>query len=334
MCKVGPGYGELGIREIEEPEIEADQVLVEVKAAGICGSDVKQYRNSPNVQAPAVMGHELSGEIVEVGGGVAGWQVGDRIISECFPYLCGSCYYCRIGEYVHCPNKRVVGAFTKYVALPTSIIHSIPDELPYDEAAVVQPCADAFSAVTRNSEILPGDTVVVQGPGPIGLLVNQVARVAGASTVIHTGHRGVRLRIAEEVGADVTIAVEEEDPVERVMEITGGLGADVVFEASGAPEAALWAFDMVRKQGQVTFITAPQKPVEFGFGVIVRKELVVRGSLVSKWIDYERCVKLFSGGQIRAKPLITHRLPMTEWKQAFNAIIEEKTAGKVIVLPV
>lgn len=333
LYRVGPELGQVEIRELDEPKLSNNNVLVEVKAAGICGSDVKQYKGLTNFRAPTVMGHEFSGQIVDVGEDVEGWHAGDRIISECFPYVCGRCYYCLTGEYVHCPNKKVVGAFTKYVALPPSIIHRIPDTLPYDEAALVQPCADAFSAVTRNSDVLPGDTVVVLGPGPIGLFINQVARVNGAGSVIQTGHKGVRLSIAEKIGADVTIAVEEEDTVNRVLELTDGGGADIVYEASGASSAALHAFDLVRRQGQITFMTAPSEQVPLLLGKIVSKELTVKGSLVSKWIDYERCVKLISQGSIKVKPIITHKYPLTDWKKAFDAILNKK-AGKVLLHPV
>lgn len=333
LYRVGHKLGQVEIRELNRPKLTNDKVLVEVKAAGICGSDVKQYKGLRNFTAPTVMGHEFSGQIIDIGRDVEGWHAGDRIISECFPNVCGRCYYCLTGEYVHCPNKKVVGAFTKYVALPPSIIHKIPDTLSYDEAALVQPCADAFSAVTRNSHVLPGDTVVVLGPGPIGLLINQVARVNGAGSVIQTGHRGVRLSIAEKIGADVTIAVEEEDTVNRVLELTDGGGADIVYEASGASSSALHAFDLVRMQGQITFMTAPSEPVPLLFGKIVSKELTVKGSLVSKWIDYERCVKLISQGRIEVKPIITHKYPITDWKKAFDAILNKK-AGKVLLHPV
>jgi L-iditol 2-dehydrogenase len=224
--------------------------------------------------------------------------------------------------------------FTKYVAVPTRLLHRIPNGLSYDEAAVVQPCADIVNAVTRKAEILAGDTVAVLGPGPMGLLTTQVAKAQGAGKVIQTGHRGLRLKIAEEVGADVVIPVEDEDPVKRINELTDGLGVDVVFVVVSAASATTQAFDLVRRQGQVTFIAVPSKPMKFNFNKLFRKELVVRGSIMSKWIDYERAIKLISTGKVRVKPLITHKLPITEWKQAFDAILEKKEAGKIIFTPV
>ena len=332
LYRVGSELGQVEIRELDEPKLSNDNVIVEIKAAGICGSDVKQYKGFTKFISPTVMGHEFSGQIVDVGKDVKDWQVGDRVISECFPSVCGNCFYCLTGEYVHCSNRKIVGAFTKYVSLPPKIIHRIPDTISYEEAALVQPCADAFSAVTRNSNILPGDIVVVLGPGPIGLFINQVARVSGAGIVIQTGHKGVRLTIAKIIGADITIAVEEEDTVKRVIELSDGKGADIVYEASGASSAALHAFDLVRRQGQITFMATPLEPVSLLLGKIVSKELKVRGSLVSKWIDYERCIRLISQGRIKVKPIITHKYPITDWKKAFDAILNKK-AGKVILYP-
>jgi len=337
LVKVEDISGVLEVREVEDPEAAPDQVLIEIKAAGICGSDVKHLQRVR--ETPVILGHEFSGEIINVGSEVEGWEVGDRIASETSGHTCGRCYFCATGDYHLCRERKALGsrmdgAFARYIAVPAKLLHSIPDDMGYDEAALVQPCADIVNAVTRKAEIHGGDTVVVHGPGPMGLLTTQVAKACGASLVIQTGHRGVRLDIAKEIGADVTIPVEEEDPVERIKEITGGMGADVVFEVSGAASAALQAFDEVRRKGQVIFIAGPPDPVEFSFRKILGGGLTVKGSIMSKWIDYERAVRLISGGFVRAGPLITHRLPITEWRKAFDAIMVTKTAGKVILTPV
>ena len=341
LVKVSKEAGRLEVRDVERPQITPDQVLVEVKAAGICGSDVKHYQGVTKIKPPIVLGHEFSGRIVEVGENARHWSVGARIISETSAYVCGHCRYCSTGDFYSCPERKgyggvkgVDGVFTKYVAVPARLLHEIPVALSYDEAAVVQPCADIVNAVTRKAKIFAGDTVAVLGPGPMGLLTTQVAKAQGAGRVIQTGHRGLRLKIAEEVGADVVIPVEEEDPVKGIDELTDGVGVDVVFVVVSAASAATQAFDMVRKQGQVTFIAVPSQPVRFDFNKLFRKELVVRGSIMSKWIDYERAINLISTGQVRVKPLITHKLPITQWKQAFDAILERKDAAKIIFTPV
>lgn len=188
--------------------------------------------------------------------------------------------------------------------------------------------------MNRTTKVLPGDVMAVLGPGPMGLLTTQVAKAGGAGLVVQTGHRGVRLDIAGKIGADVTVAVDEEDPVEKVRGLTDGLGTDAVFEASGSPSAAVQAFDMVRRGGQITFVAAPTRPLEVDLRKILGKALVVRGSIMSKWVDYERAIKLMSDGAVRVKPLITHKLPITDWKRAFDAILREKMACKVLFTPV
>lgn len=337
LFKVADLSGVLDVREVDDPEAAPDQALIKVKAAGICGSDVKNLQRI--IKTPVIMGHEFSGEIVDVGSEVEGWEVGDRIVSETSGYTCGHCFYCATGDYHLCRERmglgsRMNGAFAEYIAVPFKLLHAIPDDLRYDEASLIQPCADIVNAVTRKAAIKAGDTVVVHGPGPMGLLTTQVAKVCGASCVIQTGHRGVRLDIAKAIGADVTIPVEEEDPVKKVMEITGGMGADVVFEVSGAASATLQAFDEVRRKGQVIFVAGPPDPVQFNFRKILGGSLTVKGSIMSKWIDYERAVRLISGGFVRAEPLITHRYSISEWREAFDAIIVSKTAAKVILKPV
>jgi len=337
LVKVEGVSGVLEVREVKEPEAEPNQALIEVKAAGICGSDVKHLQRIR--ENPVILGHEFSGEIVDVGSDVVGWEIGDRVASETSGHICGRCRFCMTGDYHLCVERKGLGsgmdgAFTRFIAVPVRLLHAIPDEMSYEEGALVQPCADIVNAVTRKAEIYPGDIVVVQGPGPMGLLTTQVAKASGASKVIQTGHRGVRLDIAKKVGADVTIPVEEVDPLGVVMEHTGGLGADVIFEVSGAASAAVQAFDLVRKKGQVVFVTSPPVPVEFSFRSILGKALTVRGSIMSKWIDYERAVDLISRGAVIAAPIITHKLPITEWRKAFDAITVEKTAGKVIFTPV
>jgi L-iditol 2-dehydrogenase len=339
LVKVSQSYGDLEIREVKDPEPAEDQVLIEVKAAGICGSDLSYFKGSWMIKTPVILGHELSGKIIKIGENVEGWDIDEKVTSETSAHVCGRCYYCGTGDYHLCVKRKglgsgVDGAFTKYVAVPAKILHKIPDKLSFDEAAMIQPCADIVNAVTRNTEVHPGDTVVIQGPGPMGLLTTQVTKASGAGKVIQTGHRGVRLDIAKDVGADETIAIEEEDPVEKVMEMTNGLGADVVFEVSGSVSAATQAFDLVRKGGQITFIAAPSQLVELEIRKILGKSLVVRGSIMSKWVDYERAIKLMFGGEVRVKPIITHRFPITDWKKAFDTIINEKAAGKVILTPV
>lgn len=175
LVKVDQGYGNLEVREVQDPQIAADQVLIKVKAAGICGSDVKHYRGATKIRTPIILGHEFSGEIVEVGEEAGDWSEGGRVTSETSAHVCGRCFYCRTGDYHLCTERKglgsgVDGAFAEYVAVPARLLHRIPDGLSYEETTLIQPCADVVNAVFRKAEIFPGDTVVVLGPGPMGLL--------------------------------------------------------------------------------------------------------------------------------------------------------------------
>ncbi|MFH2111039.1 MAG: zinc-binding dehydrogenase [Candidatus Bathyarchaeota archaeon] len=338
LVKYAPGFENIEIREVNEPIIDSDQVLVEIKAAGICGSDVKHYEDGSNLAIPVILGHELSGKIIQVGDKVKHYHEGDRVVSETSAYTCGVCDYCLTGDYHLCPERKglgskIDGAFTKYIALPWKIIHKLPDQMSYDEAALVQPCADICNAVIRKADIKPGDSVVVLGPGPMGLLTTQVAKANGAGTVIQTGHKGVRLSIASKIGADKTIMVEEEDPIEKVLEYTDNKGADVVFETSGSPEALIQSLDMTKRNGQIILIASPRVPVEAHFGKILGKPLSLKGSIMSKWIDYDRAIRLMSLRMVKADKLITHRLDLTDWRKAFDFIRVKKVAGKVILYP-
>jgi len=337
LVKFAPGYGNLEVKEVKKPKITDNEVLVEIKFAGICGSDINHYLGKTKIKTPIILGHEFSGEIKKVGKNVKDWKEGDRIISETSAHFCGTCFFCKQGNYNLCIERKafgsgVDGAFTRYIAVSSNLIHKIPDILPYDEAALIQPLADVIHAVTLNSKITVGDTIAVLGPGPIGLLTTQVVKAQGAGKVIQTGHHGIRLKIAEKIGADVTIPLEK-DPVKIINDLTDGVGVDVVFETSGAPSAAVQAIDMVRKQGQIIIIGVHFTPVKLNLRKIEFNELTIRGSAMSNWVDYQRAIKLISRKTIQVKPIITHIFPITEWEEAFN-VIKEKKAGKVLFTPV
>jgi len=338
LVKFAPGFENIEVRDVDEPIVDPNMVLIEVKAAGICGSDVKHYEGGTNLQTPIILGHEFSGEIVEVGPEVKHLVEGERVVSETSYSTCGVCVHCLSGDYHLCAHRRGLGSrsdgvFTELVAVPGRIVHKIPGEMSYEDAALVQPCADICNAVIRKAEISPGDHVVVLGPGPMGLLTTQVAKASGAGVVTQTGRRGVRLSIASEVGADNVIAFDEEDVVQKVMGYTGGVGADVVFEVSGSPDALTQALDIARRKGQVILIASPRDPVTVDFRKILGKPLTLKGSIMSKWVDYERAIRLMSSGMVKAGPIVTHKLPLEEWKKAFDSIRVEKTAGKVLFIP-
>ena len=340
IVKYAEGYGNLEIRDIPEPIIKEDEVLVEIKAAGICGSDLDHYSVGNRIAIPIVLGHEFSGDIVQIGKEVRGWEIGDRVVPETHARICKACNLCKTGNYHLCKERKgfgsgVDGAFTKYLSVPARLLHRIPDSFSYPEATIIQPAADIVHAVTTNTQVVPGDTVVVLGPGPMGLLTVEVSRAVGAGHVIVVGleEDKERLKIAEQVGADTVINGSKENIVARVNELTEGRGADVIFEVSGSKTAFLQGLEMLREQGQMTIIGVHTKSAEINIRSFQRAEKILRGSCMSNWPDYETAIRLTESGRLQLKPLITNVLPITEWKKGFELALARK-ACKVIFTPV
>jgi len=338
-AKRGPGNVEL--REVDVPEIAPDEVLIEVKSSGICGTDIHIYHDLAFYTPPVILGHEYAGVITQVGREVSNFNVGDRVTSPA-TIPCGVCFMCKINRANRCigEQKKILGAhkadgtFTRYVAVPSKILHKIPDALSFDEAAVVEPAACAIHNVSERVGIEPGDTVVVLGPGPMGLLSLQVAKASGAEKVIITGVNADkdRLRLAENLGADMTINVEEEDAVAIIKSVTDGLGADVVIEASGASAARKQAFNLVRRCGKVGLIGLTGRPTDINLDKIVEGELDVKGSWGTIWTSWRKALKMISSGKIKVAPLITSKLPLEKWYEGFK-MMEEKKALKVLLIP-
>ncbi|MCS7120272.1 MAG: alcohol dehydrogenase catalytic domain-containing protein [Nitrososphaerota archaeon] len=339
VVKVKRGPGNVELMEKEVPKVGFDEVLIEVKYTGICGTDIHIYHDTAFYTPPVVLGHEYSGVIVEKGSGVKDYDVGDRVTSPA-TIPCGKCYMCRTNHANRCVgDKRVLGShradgtFAKYVNVPASILHKIPENLPFDEAAMVELVACVVRLVYERVCVQPGDTVAVVGPGPAGLVALQAAKAAGAGLVVVTGIRAdkERLETARSLGADVTVNCDEEDPVESVKSLTDGLGVDVVLEASGAPSARRQAFQLVRKCGRVGLLGLG-KPSEMDLDRIVEGELDVKGSWGTVWTSWRRSITLLSQGKIRLAPLITAKLHLEEWSEGFR-MIEERRALKVLLAP-
>jgi 2-desacetyl-2-hydroxyethyl bacteriochlorophyllide A dehydrogenase len=340
IVKFAKGYGNLEIREIPKPQIKENDVLIEIKAAGVCGSDLQHYEVGDHLTIPVVLGHEFSGVVAEIGSGVRGWNLGDRVVSETHAHVCYECQLCKAGDYHLCKERKgfgssVNGAFTQYLAVPSRLLHRIPDNITYPEATLLQPAADIVHAVITNTNLKPGNIVVVIGPGPMGLLTVEVSRAIGAGRVIVVGLDvdQERMEIAKKVGADLIINGSKENVVERVREVTDGRGADVIFEVSGVKTAFLQALEILGRKGQLTIIGVPTEPVEIVPQTLQNAEQTIKGSYLSNWLDYERAIQLTKADRLQLKPLLSDVLPITEWKKGFNLALAKK-ACKVVFTPV
>ena len=325
--------------EVPKPKVNPDEVLIEVKAAAICGSDLGIYDYTPaysKMRLPVVMGHEFSGMIAEAGAQVKNYVVGDKVLAESIK-ACGTCAYCRSGQENLCDASTLFGIHTdggmaEYVAVPHKLLHRLPDELNYQTGALIEPLSNALHFVKDCTPIRLGDLAVVQGCGPIGLFSAQLFRLAGAEVIV-TGVNvdTERFKIAERLGLE-TLNVEKEDLTKRVMEKTGGRGADIAFVATGAPPAVAQAIQIVKKRGQVTVIGIFGRPVEVPMTQVVRREITLSGAYDARPDNFEQSIKLARSGAVKVEELITHRLPLEKADDAFAAA-KSRVGCKVEFIP-
>ena len=328
--------------DVEDPALEDGQVLVAVKAAGICGSDVHGMDGSTGRRRPPiVMGHEAAGVITEITPGVVGWQVGDRVTFDSTVY-CGACEYCRAGRVNLCENRSVLGvscedyrrdgAFAEFVAVPQHILYRLPEALSFARAATVEPVSIAAHATNRTA-IRPSDTALVIGTGVIGLLVIQTLRVAGCGRIIAVDLDAGRLALAATLGADETIRADEADTVAEVRHRTGGRGADVVVEAVGLETTFASAVACAAKGGQVTLVGNLSPHVPLALQTVVTRELTLNGSCASCG-EYPACLDLLARGAVRVDPLISATAPLADGAAWFDRLhAAEPGLMKVILTP-
>ncbi|MFD2925598.1 L-threonine 3-dehydrogenase [Halobacillus naozhouensis] len=328
------------LREVSIPNIQADEVLIRVKATSICGTDVHIYNwdewSASRVNPPYVFGHEFAGEIVEVGESVDNFSIGDYVSAETH-LVCGHCTQCLTGKYHICENTQIIGVdtqgcFAEYVALPASNLWRNPDGLPNDIASIQEPMGNAVHTVLNGD--VAGKSVAIIGCGPIGLMAVGVAKAAGASQVLAFDLNSYRLELAKEMGATVTINSGEADPVEEARRLTDQHGVDVVCEMSGHPVAMDQGFKMITNGGRVSILSLPTTPVTLDItNDVVFKGVQVQGITGRKMYEtWQQVSRLLHSGQVDVKPIITHHFDLEEFEQGFQLMNEGK-CGKVVLHP-
>lgn len=341
LVKTASGPGHLELRDMPKPHIAPDGVLIRVRACGICGSDLKIQDDLHPYAPPVVIGHEFSGEIAEIGAAVTRWAVGERVVSEQHTRACGRCRQCLTGNAFACASKRapgyfVDGAFAEFIEVPAWLLHRIPDNLSFVEAAFTEPSAVAAHAVLERTGIAPEEIVLVLGCGPIGLVAAKMAQAAGASKVIITGvdrDEKARLPKARELAIDCVVNVSQTDLAALVADLTGGEGADVVVELSGAPPAIAQGFRLARRLGRVSIIgQPPTDEISIPYREALFHALTVSFSYSSKYTSWERVLSLFARGAIRPAQFVTHVLPLAEWESGFE-LSRSGEAVKVVLEP-
>ncbi|MFN8475752.1 MAG: zinc-binding dehydrogenase [Anaerolineae bacterium] len=336
--KVARGVGNVEVRDIGEPSPPPGHVKLAVRAAGICGTDLHIYHDEFPTRPPVVMGHEVAGEVVELGEEVTWAAVGDRVTSETYFSTCGRCRFCRAGQPNLCLERRSIGSavnggFTRYLVVPERNLHPLPDAIDDQAGALTEPLACVVHGALELPTLTPGDLAVIAGPGAIGLLTLQVVRAAGARTVVlGTNADAGRLALARQLGADYVVNVQQEDPTDIVMDLGDGFGADIVYECSGAGAAAQQLLALVRRRGQYAQIGLFSGPVAWDLNQICYKELRVTGSNASVPSAWDRALRLMETGQVKTGPLISHIFALDDWRQAFDTF-ERREGVKLIFRP-
>jgi L-iditol 2-dehydrogenase len=327
--------GSVELREIAVPEIDQEDLLISVRAVGVCGSDLHQYvgTHSWPVNYPVILGHEFSGIIAKTGDRVKGFKDGDRVVSETAAVLPPDSPFLRRGLY-NLEAKRlgfgagVDGAMASFVKVPARCLHRLPPSLSFEKAALTEPCCVAYNAVCVNSRILPGETVAVIGPGPIGLLCALMAKLSGAGHLIVIGipADAERLQVAQRIGADTSLTVDDLDVPDWVKSFGDGYGIDLVIDATGVSASLKLALDIVRPAGQITKVGWGPQPFNHSLDPLVQKGLTLRGSFSHNWPVWENVISLLASGRINLDPIVSRVVSLTEWRDIF----EEMHSGKIV----
>jgi threonine dehydrogenase-like Zn-dependent dehydrogenase len=336
----------LSYEDAADPRPEPDEVLVEVKACGICGSDVHGFDGSTSRRIPPViMGHEASGVIAECGArsgaGAGGWRVGDHVAFDSMVW-CGECWYCRRGEINLCENRRVLGvscaeyrrngAFACFLAIPNRVLYRIPDGVGFEKAAMAEPLSVAFHAVRRAHPLL-NEVAVVVGAGMIGLLILQLLKAAGCGQVISADVDPGKLKRALDTGADAALDPQAPGFVEQIRDRTSGRGADLAFEAVGVSAALQSALASVRKGGRLALVGNVAPKVDLALQSVVTREIALLGSCASQG-EYPACLDLVARGRIDLDSLISATAPLSEGASWFDRLYNrEPGLMKVILTP-
>ena len=339
LVNYGPEPYNVELREIPVPEIGESDVVLKVKAVGVCGSDIHQCmgKQSWRVSYPVVLGHEFGGIIVQKGKNVRGFEEGDRVVSETAAVIDQASPYARRGLYNLDPNRlgfgaRIDGAMAAYVKVPDRILHHVPAHLPFEIAALTEPCCVAYNATCENARIRPGDSVAIIGPGPIGLLCARFAKIAGAGelVVIGTPADARRLEVARQLGATATLDTPAAEVVAWTKELRDGYGFDLVIDAAGVSAALALAMEIVRPAGQISKVGWGPQPLNFSLDPLVQKAVTLQGNFSHNWPMWERVIAMLSSGQLDIRPVLNRVLPLAEWREAFDAMHSGKIVKAVL----
>lgn len=335
IVQTAPQSVETQDRNIPTPA--ENEVLVRVHSAGLCGSDAHAYLYEKGyewIPIPRIMGHEYAGEVVEVGVDVTGFEIGDTVVEEPI-HDCGFCFQCKNGEPNVCQNFSITGmhtdgAYAEYTIVDPRHLHSVPEGVPLEHAAITEPISIATRAVFDQSNTSPGDTVLVEGPGPIGVLTAAVADSMGANVLVSGLMQDAtyRLPLVDELGIE-TVNIDEGDLETRAESFTNGIGFDVVFDTTGHQTGVEMAAYNVRKGGQIVVVGLPNKESEIFMTPIVRGEIDLNTSYGSTWTNFEQAIRLMERGEIAVDAIIDDSYSIDDPETAFQAFLSSETCKPI-----
>ncbi len=333
VINYAPEKGSVELRTISQPQIGEEDVLLEVACVGVCGSDLHQWTadHSWPVNYPVVLGHEFGGTISALGKAVKNWKEGERVVSETAAVIDLNNPMSRQGFYNLDPTRKgfgygVDGAMTRFVRVPARCLHEVPKELEFEAACLTEPCAVAYNAVVENSDIKPGDRVMVIGPGTIGILCAAMASLCGAEVaVLGLESDKERLKIAGSYGCTTIIEGATDWALER-----DGLGADCVIDAAGVSATLKLALELVRPKGQITKVGWGPKPIGFSLDPLVQKNVRLQGSFSHNWPIWEKVLSLLHSGKLDVKPIVGGVWQLEDWEEAFHNMHSRKVVKSIL----
>lgn len=339
LVKAGPGLRGVSLRSWLVPRPRTGEVLVRVRAVGVCGTDLHIIHDEYDHAEPLVLGHEWAGEVVALGSKVRGWRVGARVVGELHTRACGRCPLCRSGNQQICPFKRPYGtyehgALATYFRIPVPLLHRIPPGFSYAEAALLEPTACAIHGSQRVPTLRRSDTVAVVGHGPIGLLLatylQNSRRVRRVVLVGSSRHGRSRLTITQRLG--IRNVVDSQRGLAAVQRAVGRAGADVVFEAGGSADSIPLAVDLAKRDGTIGLLGLSSRPVSLPWNDLVKRDLTLVFSFSSNAAAWEEAIRAFRRGWIRPRALGARVLPLRQWRRGLALLAARRTA-KVILVP-
>ena len=339
VVKFASGEGNVEVLDVDEPSCGDDQVKLEVGYCGVCGTDLHVFHDTFRNYPPVILGHEFAGTVVEIGRNVSGVSVGDRVTGlGATAVTCGKCEYCLSGYFIFCTNRRgmghgVNGALTRYVVMRPDQLYRVPDGFSMEEAALSEPFAAAVQAVTELTPVRLGDTALISGPGPIGLLCLKLLVAEGVKTVVAgAAGDGERLEVARRIGAAVTVDISKQKLSEVLQAETRGRGVDVAFECAGHPGSVRGCLESLRPMGRYTQVGICGKEIPFPIDLIFYKQLTMQGSVCYTAKTWDRMMKIYQQGSVRLDDLVSAKLAISEWRSAFD-LCSSKQAVKVLMYP-